>query len=119
MGNIQVTTLTASLEAWGSDGFKDTLKNEIAQLKVDQFPLQQGLKHSSHAVYDDPSVVILSVTEDDDCIRVKAGVFYSGIIAGCSCADDPTPVDLVSEYCELQLDINKATASTGVSLLQD
>ena len=111
--------LSTSLEAWGSDLFKDTLKNEIEKLNVEQLPLQQGLKHSSHAVYDDPGVVILSVTEDDDCIRVKAGVFYSGIISGCSCADDPTPVDLVSEYCELQLDINKTTARTGISLLQD
>ena len=118
MKKLQVVTLQASLEAWGSDRFKDTLKNEMAQLNVEQLPVQQGLKHSSHAVYDNPDVVILSVTEDGDCIRVKAGVFYSGIISGCSCADDPTPTDMVSEYCELQLDINKETANTSVSLLQ-
>ena len=112
-------TLSESLKAWGSDGFRDALKNEIAQLDVEQLPLQQGLKHSSHAVYDAPGVVILSVTEYEDYIRVKTGVFYSGIISGCSCADDPTPTDMVPEYCELQLDINKATANTSVFLLQN
>ena len=119
MENLQVVTLSESLKAWGSDGFKDALKNEMAQLNVEQLPLQQGLKYSSHAVYDAPGVVILSVTEYDDHIRVKAGVFYSGIISGCSCADDPTPTDMVPEYCELQLDINKATANTSVFLLQN
>jgi len=112
-------TLSESLKAWGSDGFRDALKNEIAQLDVEQLPLQQGLIHSSHAVYDNPGVVILSVKEHEGFVRVKAGVFYSGITSGCSCADDPAPIDVVPEYCELQLDINKATGKVNVSLLSD
>ena len=112
-------TLSKSLMARASKDFKSVLKNEIKQLSVEQLPLQQGLEHSSHAVYDDPDVVILSVSEEGNYIRVKAGVFYSGIISGCSCADDPTPTDMVPEYCELQLDINKETGNTSVSLLQN
>ena len=112
-------TLSKSLKAWGSAGFNGALKKEVEHLSVEQLPLQQGLEHSSHAVYDDPGVVILSVSEEGDYIRVKVGVFYSGIISGCSCADDPTPTDMVPEYCELQLDINKETGNTSVSLLQN
>ena len=41
----------------------------------------------------------------------------SGIIAGCSCADDPTPVDTTTEYCELQLEIDRESAETRVILL--
>ena len=52
-------------------------------------------------------------------ILVKAGIFYTGIIAGCSCADDPTPLDEQNEYCELELNINKETAETTIVLLEE
>ena len=44
---------------------------------------------------------------------------YSGIIAGCSCADNPTPVSELNEYCEVQLEIDKKTAETKVALLPE
>jgi hypothetical protein len=47
------------------------------------------------------------------------GVFFSGIITGCSCADDPTPVETQNEYCELLFAIDKATAETTITLLAD
>jgi len=50
---------------------------------------------------------------------VKAGLLYAGIIAGCSCADDPTPIDEVTEYCVVRFDIDKATAETKVTLLSE
>ena len=43
--------------------------------------------------------MLLSASEDAGLLRVKAGIFYTGIIAGCSCADDPTPIDELNEYC--------------------
>ena len=49
-------------------------------------------------------------------IRVKAGLAYNGIIAGCSCSDDPTPIDETNEYCEVLFSINKETAETTVEL---
>jgi hypothetical protein len=39
------------------------------------------------------------------------------VIAGCSCADDPTPTNELDEFCELQLDIDKLTAVATVTLL--
>lgn len=61
--------------------------------------------------------MILNTTEENDSIQVKAGIFYTGIIAGCSCSDDPSPTDEQNEYCELQFIINKNTAETSVNLL--
>lgn len=109
--------LKKSLSAWQSEDFEKILADEISQLKVDQLPLQQGLSVSNYALDDNLKVVILNVTNDDDCIHVKAGIFYSGVIAGCNCADDPSPVETQPEYCEVQLAINKSTAETGISLL--
>ena len=111
--------LTHALTAWGTPDFEAVLKREIAQLGADRLPLQQGLSTGSHVLDGRLDAVIISVAEDPGCIRVKAGIFYSGIIAGCSCADDPTPVNEESEYCVVQLDIDKHTAETTVALLPE
>jgi hypothetical protein len=111
--------LDKALKAWGSPDFQEILKREIKGLDAGQLPLQQGLSTGSHAVDDSLGVMIISVTEDADVIHAKAGIFYTGIIAGCSCADDPTPVDENHEYCVVQLDIDKTTAETTVSLLHE
>lgn len=111
--------LTEALNAWGTPDFKDVLKKEIEQIDVGLLPLQQGLSTGSYAINGKFNVMIVGVSEAAGIIRVKAGIFYSGIIAGCSCADDPTPVNEESEYCVVQLDINKQTADTMVALLAE
>ena len=114
-----VIRLGKALKAWGTPDFEEVLKREIEGLGVGQLPLQQGLSTGSHAVDDSLGVMIISVTESADVIHAKAGIFYTGIIAGCSCADDPTPVDENTEYCVVQLDIDKTTAETTVLLLNE
>ncbi len=111
--------LTKALDAWGTPDFAGILKQEVAHLDAGQLPLQQGLSTASYVTDGKLDVMIISASEEAGCIRVKAGIFYAGIIAGCSCADDPTPVDELSQYCEVQLDISKATAETTVALLKD
>lgn len=112
-----MVTLTNALRAWGTLDFENILKAEIEKLGVDHLPLQQGLSTSSYALDSTLKVRIISTSDDNGYIRIKAGIFYTGIIAGCNCADDPTPVEEQNEYCEVQLDINKITAATTVALL--
>jgi hypothetical protein len=109
--------LNKSAAAWGSPEFNDVLKGELGELGVRQLPLQQGLSGSSHAMDSRVEAMIISSTDDAECIHVRAGIFYSGIIAGCSCADDPTIAEENSEYCEVQLDIDKETTETVITLL--
>lgn len=106
-----------TLRAWGTPGFDAILKQEIEQLDPQALPLQQGLSRGNYVSDNGFSAMILGVAEQPGSIRTRAGIFYAGIIAGCSCADDPTPVDEHIEYCELQFDIDKATADTTVTLL--
>lgn len=109
--------LDKSLHAWGTPKFQVVLKQEIEQLGADHLPLQQGLS-SGNYVSDTPfTVLVHGVTEMGNVIRVKVGVFYQGIIGGCSCTDDPTPASDINEYCEVHLDIDKASAVTAVTLL--
>jgi hypothetical protein len=109
--------LNKSAAAWGSPAFNDILKGELGELGVRQLPLQQGLSGSSHALDSRVEAMIISSTDDTERIHVRAGIFYSGIIAGCSCADDPTPVGELGEYCEVQIEIDKQTAETVITLL--
>lgn len=110
--------LLNALKAWGSPAFAATLKQELEQLDASELPLQQGLTVSSHAL-DDFSVRILSSAEVADAIHARIGIFYSGLIAGCSCADDPTPVEPQTEYCEARVSIDKQSGQGRVTLLTE
>jgi len=109
--------LRQSLKAWGTGSFTATLKQEVGDLDDSLLPLQQGLQNGSYAVSDKLSLTVLSTEENAANIIVKAGLFYNGIIAGCSCADDPTPVEQTNEYCDVLFRISKHDAKTTVSLL--
>lgn len=114
-----MSQLPLSLRAWKTPAFQDVLKQEIEQLDAAGLPLQQGLA-SSNYVTDRPfQAMIISVSEEAGLIRAKAGIFYTGIIAGCSCADDPTPIDEQTEYCVVRVDIDRTTADATVTLLEE
>ena len=111
--------LPESVHAWETPEFRDVLKHEIEQLDAGHLPLQQGLSTSSYVTDRPFQAMIISVSEEAGLIRAKAGIFYTGIIAGCSCADDPTPIDEQTEYCVVQIDIDRATADARVTLLPE
>lgn len=109
--------LTEAISAWGSPEFGNILKREMERLDVKQLHLQQGLSEGSYALDNEFQVMIIHCTEESETIRVKAGIFFNGLVAGCSCADDPTPENETTEYCEVQLLINKVTGQTSVTIL--
>jgi hypothetical protein len=107
--------MSKALSAWGSPEFTSILKSEIEQLGVEHLPLQQAMTTGSYASDSGLSAMIITVSEEAGSIRVKSGIFYSGIIAGCSCADDPTPMDETSEYCVVEFDIKKDTGEVSIT----
>ncbi|MDP2829599.1 MAG: hypothetical protein Q8O37_13445 [Sulfuricellaceae bacterium] len=111
--------LPASLAAWNTPAFADTFKQELARLDTTLSLLQQGLRFSSYALAEKLKISVISANELPGTIQVKAGLFYTGVIAGCSCADDPTPVDEIAEYCEVLVDIDKVTAGTKITLIAE
>ena len=109
--------LIQTVQALSSGNVKEIAKNEIESIDSALLPLQQGLTLSSYVGNAAFKPIILNITEENNIVKVKAGIFYTGIIAGCSCSDDPSPTDEQNEYCELQFNINKDTAETEVILL--
>ena len=106
--------LAKSLSAWGTDDFNSILKSELEQLRAGELPLQEGLLYGSYGKDDKIGIMILGVAEEADTIQARVGIFYTSIIAGCNCADDPTPVDEQNEYCEALVVINKGDAVTTI-----
>jgi len=109
-------TFAKLLQAWQTPAFEATLRTEIEALDVAGLPLQQGLRQGNHALADTVKASILAATEDATSLHVKVGLFYRSLIAGCNCADDPTPADELNEYCEVLLIIDKATGGTTFNL---
>lgn len=85
------------------------LKQRLLGMDVNELPLQQGLSRSSMALGRPSAVLILSGEENEVEIKAKVGVFFQGVIAGCQCADDPSPADEETEYCELQVVLDKSS----------
>ena len=108
--------LPESTRAWRTEAFPQVLKAELEKLGLKELPLQQGLSASSVALDDELQAVILSVEDQQTHINVHAGIFYAGVIAGCSCADDPTPMDRVNEYCEIDIYIDSTTGKATIKL---
>lgn len=110
--------LPLSLAAWRTPEFNRVLKRELEQLDAASLPLEQALSRSSHVSSERVGASILRVESAAMAPRMKVGVFFTGIIAGCSCADDPTPIDDLAEYCELWIEIDPATAQAKVWLAE-
>ncbi|MBL8486262.1 MAG: hypothetical protein JNK22_04180 [Rhodocyclaceae bacterium] len=108
--------LPRSLAAWNTSAFAETLRQELEAAGAGHLPLQAGLAATSVAVEEGLRVLFLGAEETPGQIRVRVGIFYSGIVAGCNCADDPTPVEPQPEYCDLILLIDRETACTKVAL---
>ena len=104
-------------KAWGTEQFNRICQQEIAGLDKDLLPLQQGLTQTSCVGIGDIDAVILDSSADKRSILVRASLFYSGIIAGSCCADDPTPVEELPEHCELEFIIDRSTSQTKVRLV--
>lgn len=109
--------LKDSTQAWGTTDFEAVLKKELKNLGLNGLPLQQGLSSSSVALDNRLQVVLLSTKENADQILIRASLFYTGIIAGCSCADDPGPVDEQNEHCAVLVTIQKSSGQTNIRLL--
>lgn len=111
-------TFKKTLDNFGTPDFNATLKNDILQIEKSQLPLQQALTQTSYVSDTDFSVVVLNSEDNGSTIIAKVGIFFFGIIAGSCCADDPTPVDELQEYCELEFTINKKTGEASIVLLE-
>jgi hypothetical protein len=109
-------TLPGALSAWPSDSFAQTLKDELKALGSGALPLHAGLTEGG--VIDDSAleVTVLNTTEDAQTLQAKVGCFFTEVVGGCNCHDDPYSRNA---YCELSVHIDRETAAASFTALAD
>ncbi len=82
------------------------LKHELENLPAGTLPLEKGTSRGGFVDDSDISVTVISVKQDETSLRAKVGVFFTEIIVGCGCGDDPIPENA---YCEMHISIDTTT----------
>ena len=100
--------LPATLEAWGGGAFPAALKRELRALPAGSLPLQRGTAQGGLVDDSDIAVTLLQATEEPAVLRLRIGVFFTEVVGGCSCGDDPVAANA---YCELGLEIDRHDAT--------
>ena len=111
-----MTKFTAALSHWGCDSFAQTLKSEVERLTMGSLPLEKATTQGGHVDDSNISITVIDVAEQDHLIRAKVGVFFSEIVGGCSCGDEPVVENV---YCEMVVSIDKETAEAELSLISE
>lgn len=108
--------LPNTLSAWGTDAFAQMLKDELEAFKASALPLDAAATPGCHIGEAPVKVTVLGADADARSLRVRVGAFFTEIVASCGCGDDPYEQ---SAYCELDVVIDRATAATMFSVVQD
>ena len=100
-----------------SDAVEAVFKSELADQSSADLPLQQGMSRGNVASDDGISAMVIRTEVEPDRHRIHAGLFFSSVVAGCACHDDPTPQADEAEYCEVLFEIERPDGAAWVSLL--
>lgn len=111
--------LSEAVQAWGSAEFESVLLAQLEGLDAQALPLQQAVSQGSYVTDKPFRVMYINAGNQAGYLHAKVGIFFTSIIGGCQCADDPTPPDELNEYCELQIDIHLASGQARINLLPD
>lgn len=106
--------LPDALRAWGSAGFAAALKAELETFAANRLPLDRGATPGSYLADEPVTVTLLRSAESPHGIQVRVGVFFTEIIANCSCGDEPV---FQPAYCELRIDIDRTTAAAALTVV--
>ncbi len=96
------------------DALAAAVREALVGRDADALPLQQALTHGSVVIGGVREVLLISSREIGDRVQIRVGLFFTSVIAGCNCADDPTPADLLEEYAEFELDVDTRTGQASI-----
>jgi hypothetical protein len=112
----QAPKFPKSLRAWQTDAFDRTLKGEVEDMNGQTLPLSAGTSQGGFVDDHRITATVLTVTDDECSIVADVGVFFTEIVAGCSCGDEP---DSINAYCRMQIRIDKTTAEAEIDPVSD
>ncbi|MES9897448.1 MAG: glucosamine--fructose-6-phosphate aminotransferase [Sedimenticola sp.] len=109
-----MTKLINTLRDWQSESFNQTLKDELTSLKSGTLPLHLATTQGGIVDDSDVAVTVLGAADEGRSIRARVGVFFSEVIGGCSCGDDPLTA---SANCEMEIRIDKTSGEAEFNII--
>lgn len=104
-------TASALLDAWGTPDWDDALARFLSSVEARSLPLTRLLSYGSFPLEEGMVLRLLSATRPQDgVLLLKVAVFFDSVLAGCSCADDPSGESVFAEYGELELLLSPSEA---------
>ena len=98
------------------DNPKPALRDELRALPDDVLPLQQSLRHGSIALKDELEPLIYACRRTGDDFELDCELFYHSIVAGCQCADDPSPEERLTESVRLLISLRAPDGTAQIRL---
>jgi hypothetical protein len=108
---MKTVDLKYCLEALDTTVLAQRLTDTLCELPPGTLPLQHGCEQGGmiddHAI----SASVLTVERTADHLTARVGVFFTEIVGGCNCNDDPVESNA---YCIIEVRIDRAT---GIAVL--
>lgn len=79
-------------------------------------PLQAGCTQGGLVDDHDVATTVLAVEQSSDRVVTRVGVFFTELVGGCNCHDDPLAVNA---YCMLQVTLDRASGVARIRAAAD
>lgn len=108
--------LKPCLQHWNTAQFSPAIKQALEELPSGSLPLEKATTQGGMVDDKNISVGILNMQTNAPYIQIKFSVFFTEIIGGCNCHDDPAEANV---YCEMLAKLHKQSGETSFTLLDD
>ena len=112
---MESISLRHCLEAADAESFKQRLAAALNALPGGNLPLHAGCEQGGLVDDSNISASVLSVEQDKDRFLARVGIFFTEIVGGCNCNDDPLEVNA---YCVLEVAISRRDGVAKFTPLQ-
>ena len=106
-------TFLKCLEAKDSSDLAQELCSTLKALPSGTLPLEAGCDQGGMVDDRDIAATVLGIEQTADHILARVGVFFTEVVGGCNCNEDPLEVNA---YCLLEVRIDSATGDARFSV---
>jgi hypothetical protein len=100
------------LDAADASGLARHLAATLKSLPAGTLPLQAGCGQGGLVDDHDIATTILSTRQAAEQVSARVGVFFTEVVGGCNCNDDPVEVNA---YCVIEVIIDRASGQVRIS----
>lgn len=111
-----VHSLKQSVQAWRTNDYEATLKQELCSLPGGALPLHLATEQGGMVDDSAITVSVLNSTEQDMQLHTRVYVFFDEIVGGCNCHDDPVASKM---QCEMLVSIDMNTGNASFNMVNE